>query len=344
MDLGPFWKYLGQAQAALDDPLGGALSSTFKAWGEIYRAFIRKRFISFSRGGGDWPPLKLRSLLQRKRNSALRKKVKKAHILNVRVDYGNKSVLHRLNRRSTGDGNRKEGYKSLSGPPKRPKRPKPRKRPKPKVKKPLTDEQREKNKATGIRKRRSTLRKKAAAERAKKGLGPRKAKLKTRLKRAFNRTSKDVAKSSKKLRKSGSKSLKKGLKASRKSLGKMRKMFKASLKSALKGGKGKKSKKSNELKTKANILVDTGTLRNALSPNMDTSKGAFQQSVPGGIKLGWDGGKHPGGKGVTVGKLIMWHNYGMGRLPKRTIIVAPDDATIAKLTNALTRGIRGLGL
>lgn len=27
-------------------------------WGARYRAFVQRRFIKFSRGGGDWPPLK----------------------------------------------------------------------------------------------------------------------------------------------------------------------------------------------------------------------------------------------------------------------------------------------
>lgn len=311
-DFGPLWMYLSQVEGAIADPMNGPLAGTFKAWGEIYRSFIKKRFIDNSRGGGDWAPLKLRSLLGRKRNSALRKKIKNRLITQVKVNYGKKSVTHILNRKV------KPPKAKKTPKAKRPKRP-------PKIRvKDMDSEQLLKH---GKQKAARGKKRQIARARAKKGLppvGPKKTKLKTRAKRTLRKTGKAVASSSKKLRKS---------------LTSARKTFKSSLKNLFKKGKKKRSK---TVETKANVLVDTGTLRNSLAPMMALTLGAFQKNAPGGVKLGWDGGSHPGSK-LTVGRLMAIHNFGEGRMPKRQIVVGPDDATIAKLANALSKGIKRLG-
>lgn len=99
MDFGPLWKYLATVEEALREPFNGALAPTFRLWGEIYRSFIQKRFIDYSRGGGDWPPLKLRSILGRKRNKALRKRVRNPKVKKVEVNYGKLTVTHLINGR-----------------------------------------------------------------------------------------------------------------------------------------------------------------------------------------------------------------------------------------------------
>ena len=42
-------------------------TSIAKAWSTLYRAFIRQRFHKFSRGGGDWAPLKASTLKRRRK-------------------------------------------------------------------------------------------------------------------------------------------------------------------------------------------------------------------------------------------------------------------------------------
>lgn len=37
---------------------GSPINNAIKQWGVRYRSFIRERFIIYSRGGGNWPPLK----------------------------------------------------------------------------------------------------------------------------------------------------------------------------------------------------------------------------------------------------------------------------------------------
>lgn len=53
--LGRFKKYLSRRPG----PIKQALSE----WGHIYESFIRRRFVKYSRGGGDWQPLKPATVL-----------------------------------------------------------------------------------------------------------------------------------------------------------------------------------------------------------------------------------------------------------------------------------------
>lgn len=52
-------------QAVLDSPQ--LAKDIVGVWKQIYRSFIRQRFVSFSRGGGDWPPLKPSTLAKRRK-------------------------------------------------------------------------------------------------------------------------------------------------------------------------------------------------------------------------------------------------------------------------------------
>ena len=234
VDLSKLWPQLAKAEQALKNPMEGELKDVFTAWGVLYRTFITKRFVVFSRGGGDWPLLKLRSILGRKRNDKLRKRVKNKKVKKVEVNYGSVTNTHVLNRRER----------------------KPKKAAK--------------------------ARKTSFKAKAKKGL----AALKKTVRNVLSR---------------------------------------------------KKKRDGSTVKTKANILVDTGTMRNALAPQLNTGAGAFQKSVFGGIKVGVHGGAHAGG--VTNSMLIEWHQTGAGRLPVRIIIVVPDGKTTMLFVKSLERGI-----
>jgi len=52
------------------------LVEAFAQWQNIYRAFSRRRFVQYSRGGGDWKPL-AQSTIDRRRGGTLRSKTKK---------------------------------------------------------------------------------------------------------------------------------------------------------------------------------------------------------------------------------------------------------------------------
>jgi hypothetical protein len=71
------------------------------------------------------------------------------------------------------------------------------------------------------------------------------------------------------------------------------------------------------------ILDDTHTLYNALSPG---SPGNEIRDIPNGIRFGFTDAQH-GSDRLTIGKLARFHHDGGGRLPKRTILHQPDDAT-----------------
>ena len=63
---------LNLGSSAANSPVRGAI----RQWAAIYRSFIQLRFRRFSRGGGDWPPLKLSTVRSRrkgKRRSRSRK-------------------------------------------------------------------------------------------------------------------------------------------------------------------------------------------------------------------------------------------------------------------------------
>ena len=78
----------------------------------------------------------------------------------------------------------------------------------------------------------------------------------------------------------------------------------------------------------AKILVDTGTLRTALSPGMKGIPGQLNKAIPWGQRVGYGGPtSHPKAK-YTIAMLAHMHNTGAGTLPKREIIVDPDQATL----------------
>jgi hypothetical protein len=76
----------------------------------------------------------------------------------------------------------------------------------------------------------------------------------------------------------------------------------------------------------ASILRDTNTLYRALHPKIQ-QPGRYTERGPAFIIIGYGGsGIHPDA-GVTIQKVAMWHQMGMGNNPTRKIIVDPDQKT-----------------
>lgn len=67
IDLSPLRKLVDQIAAGRLD----ALQQCYRRWGHRYEAFVRRRFVKNSSGGGDWP--KLKSTTMKARRSGTRK-------------------------------------------------------------------------------------------------------------------------------------------------------------------------------------------------------------------------------------------------------------------------------
>lgn len=95
----------------------------------------------------------------------------------------------------------------------------------------------------------------------------------------------------------------------------------------------------------AAILRDTGTLFNALSPEFTGKPGALEERIPYGIRIGYGGpGKYTKKYGgvATIADIASFHQVGAGHLPKREIIVAPDEHTIELMVEDMNRAIEKL--
>lgn len=76
------------------------------------------------------------------------------------------------------------------------------------------------------------------------------------------------------------------------------------------------------------ILRDTYTLYRALEPSIH-AVGRWEHVYPSGIEVGIGGAdSHPGGEGLTIGRLAEIHQEGQGRVPARPLLVEPNAATI----------------
>lgn len=119
---------------------------------------------------------------------------------------------------------------------------------------------------------------------------------------------------------------------------------------------------------KYTILRDTNILYNALSPLFSGKPGQYQEDIPFGIRVGYGGpARHPikkaktkkgrarqkWGKGgffragprmstATVADIAGFHQVGGGHLPKREIIVQPDQQTIDGCVEDMMRGLETL--
>jgi hypothetical protein len=87
------------------------------------------------------------------------------------------------------------------------------------------------------------------------------------------------------------------------------------------------------------ILRDTGLLFAALTPTWTRKPGAIQQDIPFGVRAGYGGpARHPGGK-ASIADIAGFHQTGAGRLPKREIIVDPDQRTLDAMADDMERGL-----
>lgn len=90
------------------------------------------------------------------------------------------------------------------------------------------------------------------------------------------------------------------------------------------------------------ILRDTGTLLTALNVQFTRSPGQLQQQISQGIRVGYGGNhKHPSGA-ATIADIAHFHQTGAGRLPRRTIIVDPDQRTVQLMGSDMQRALNRL--
>ncbi len=93
------------------------------------------------------------------------------------------------------------------------------------------------------------------------------------------------------------------------------------------------------------ILRDTGQLFNAIEPIFSGKPGQLEEKIPFGIRVGYGGPgiytkKHNESGGVhTIADIASFHQNGSKTLPKREIIVPPDQHTIDLMRQDMQRGI-----
>jgi hypothetical protein len=86
------------------------------------------------------------------------------------------------------------------------------------------------------------------------------------------------------------------------------------------------------------ILQDTRTIFNALDPDTKQA-GSLEQVLRDGVRVGYGGSaKHPKAP-MTIARLTEIHHRGLGHNPKREIIVEPDQQTVRRMCDDLTRGL-----
>ncbi len=87
------------------------------------------------------------------------------------------------------------------------------------------------------------------------------------------------------------------------------------------------------------LLRDTGLLFAALDTPWTRKPGALQEDIEFGVRVGYGGpAKYPGGK-ATIADIAGFHQEGKGRLPKREIIVDPDDRTVDAMAGDMERAL-----
>lgn len=85
------------------------------------------------------------------------------------------------------------------------------------------------------------------------------------------------------------------------------------------------------------ILRDTGTLFNALSPG---APGNLLDVMKEGVRVGFSGRhRHPKGK-ATIADIAEFHQAGGKHLPKREILVEPDERLARSMYRDATRAVQ----
>jgi len=103
-----------------------------------------------------------------------------------------------------------------------------------------------------------------------------------------------------------------------------------------------KYKRRRGSRARAAILRDTGTLFRALDPVWRSNPGAIQQDLPFGIRVGYGGPHRHPKAGISIADLAAIHDQGLGRMPKRQIIVQPDNRTRAQMVSDMQRALKKL--
>lgn len=98
-----------------------------------------------------------------------------------------------------------------------------------------------------------------------------------------------------------------------------------------------KRKRRRGKRNRAALLRDTGTLFAALSTQFSGAPGQLQENLKNGMRVGFGGpARHPGGV-ITVAELAAVHNFGLGRMPERKIIVDPSKKVLNQMANDVKR-------
>ena len=100
------------------------------------------------------------------------------------------------------------------------------------------------------------------------------------------------------------------------------------------------ARRKNKDKDNISILWDTGVLMGALSPTFTGAKGALEDDIPFGIRVGYGGPHRANGESnLTIADIAEVHQEGLGNVPQREIIVKPPQGVIDKMAGDMQRAI-----
>lgn len=237
------------------DPKQGPARDAFRRWAFIYRSWAQERFRTYSRGGGDWRPLALSTIMGRRMGRAGAQRTLGARF------------LEKFGRRHQGSGI--ESYHLAQWSAKIH-----RFRANTRESRRVLDPIRAKINAAVTHKEQSRWRNRAACYMAKGVIRKR-----------------DVA-------------------------------------------------QARQLLGDVSILYDRGLLFVALNPS-GAAPGGFAEFLENGIEVGYGGpGSHGLGR-ATIADIAAFHDQGMGRNPKRTIIAEPPDYVVEQMSRAFLESYHG---
>lgn len=78
VDLEPLRRFNTELSRDLRGSGSGHIRAALKQWAVRYRSFVQERFDTFSKGGGDWPPLSPRTIAGRRKGRGSRRFAKGA--------------------------------------------------------------------------------------------------------------------------------------------------------------------------------------------------------------------------------------------------------------------------
>lgn len=90
------------------------------------------------------------------------------------------------------------------------------------------------------------------------------------------------------------------------------------------------------------ILRDKGILFAAVTPEFTGQPGAIEENIPFGVRVGYGGSAIHAGTRTTIADIASFHQEGGPNLPKREIIVQPDDKTFTGMVSDAQRAVNAL--